>query len=136
MPSSISDLRQGLADALRTIPGLRVFELLPDNPNPPGVAISLDRVMYDSVFARGADEYEFTLHLFAARSDDRSAQVRLEEYIAGSGAYSVKAAVEADPSLTGSAHTVRVSEARNVGSQDRADGLSLLLVDFNVTIYA
>ena len=136
MPSSIADLRQGLADALRTIPGVRVYESVPDNPNPPGVAISFDRIAYDSVFARGCDEYEFVVHLFVARADDRSAQVRQEEYVAGTGPYSVKQAIEADPTLTGTAQTVRVSEARNLGSQDRADGTSLLLVDFTVTIHS
>jgi hypothetical protein len=136
MPSSISDIRQGLADALRTIPNLRVFDLVPDNPNPPGIVISLDRVMYDSVFARGCDEYEFILHLIVARADDRSGQIRLEEYVAGSGPHSIKAAVESDPTLTGTAQTVRVSEARNLGTQERADGLSLLLVDFIVTIHS
>ena len=136
MPSSISDLRQGLADALRTIPSLRVYELLPDNPAPPGVAIALERVLYDSVFARGADEFQFSLQLFVARADDRTAQVRLEEYLAGSGPYSIKTAVEADPTLGGVAQTVRVSAASNLGTQDRADGTSLLLVDFSVTIHA
>jgi hypothetical protein len=136
MPSSMSDLRQGLAEALRAIPSLRVYELLPDNPNPPGVAISLDRVVYDSVFARGCDEYEFTVHLFVARGDDRSAQVRIEDYVAGSGPSSIKAAIEADPTLGGVAQTVRVSEARNIGTQDRADGTSLMIVDFTVTIHS
>jgi hypothetical protein len=132
----MSDLRQGLAEALRAIPSLRVYELLPDNPNPPGVAISLDRVVYDSVFARGCDEYEFTVHLFVARGDDRSAQVRIEDYVAGSGPSSIKAAIEADPTLGGVAQTVRVSEARNIGTQDRADGTSLMIVDFTVTIHS
>jgi hypothetical protein len=132
----MSDLRQGLAEALRTIPSLRVYELLPDNPNPPGVAISLDRVVYDSVFARGCDEYEFTIHLFVARGDDRTAQVRIEDYIAGNGPSSIKAAIETDPTLGGVAQTVRVSEARNLGTQDRADGTSLMLVDFTVTIHS
>jgi hypothetical protein len=136
MPSPMSDLRQGLAEALRTIPSLRVYELLPDNPNPPGVAISLDRVVYDSVFARGCDEYEFTVHLFVARGDDRSAQVRIEDYVAGSGPSSIKAAIENDPTLGGVAQTVRVSEARNIGTQDRADGTSLMIVDFTVTIHS
>jgi hypothetical protein len=132
----MSDLRQGLAEALRTIPSLRVYELLPDNPNPPGVAISLDRVVYDSVFARGCDEYEFTIHLFVTRGDDRTAQVRIEDYIAGNGPTSIKAVIEADPTLGGVAQTVRVSEARNLGTQDRADGTSLMLVDFTVTIHS
>jgi len=136
MPSSISDLRARLAEALRTIPTLRIFEVLPDNPNPPGIAINLERVVYDSVFARGADEYEFTLRLFVARSDDRTAQIRIEEYVAGNGPSSVKAAIENDPTLGGVAQTIRVSEARNVGTQDRPDGTSLILVDFIVTIHS
>lgn len=131
MPAAIADLRAGLANNLRTIPGLRVYELIPDNPSFPAAVISLDRVAYDSTMARGADEIAFLVTLVVGRSDDRSAQTRLDTYLAGSGAQSVKTAIEADVTLGGAAMTCRVEEARNIATVD-----SLLLVDFSVTVYA
>lgn len=131
MPAAIADLRTGLGNNLRTIPGLRVYELIPDNPSFPAAVISLDRVAYDSTMARGADEITFIVTIVVGRADDRSAQTRLDTYLAGSGAQSVKTAIEADVTLGGAAMTCRVEEARNISTVD-----SLLLVDFSVTVYA
>lgn len=136
MPAAIADLRTGLSDALSTINGLRVYEVLPDNPNPPAATISLGRVAYDSTLARGCDMFEFTITVIVGRADDRTAQTRLEAYIAGSGSASVKTAVEDDPTLGGHAQVVRVSEAGNIATLDRADGTSFMIVDFAVTIHA
>lgn len=131
MPAAIADLRTGLGNNLRTIPGLRVYELIPDNPSFPAAVISLDRVAYDSTMARGADEMTFIVTIVVGRADDRSAQTRLDTYLAGNGAQSVKTAIEADVTLGGAAMTCRVEEARNISTVD-----SLLLVDFSVTVYA
>lgn len=136
MPAAISDIRAGLADALGTISGLRIHDVLPDNPNPPAATISLDRVTYDSVLARGADMYEFTITVLVSRADDRTAQTRLEQYIAGNGTTSIKQAVENDPTLGGIAQVARVSEARNLATIDRADGTSYLIVEFGLLIHA
>lgn len=136
MPAAIADLRSGLNAALATISGLRTYDVLPDNPNPPAATISLNRVAYDSTLSRGCDMFEFTITVIVARADDRTAQNRLESYIAGTGSSSIKTAVELDPTLDGSCQVVRVSEASNIATVDRADGSSYLIVDFSVTIHA
>lgn len=136
MPASISALRSGLATRLGNISGLRVYEVIPDNPNFPAAVIALDRVSYDSTFARGCDSFEFTVTLVVARADDRSAQNKLETYIAGTGAQSVKTVIEADPTLGGAAMDTRVTEAANVGTVNNPDGTSFLFVDFSVTVTA
>jgi hypothetical protein len=136
MPAAIADLRSGLATRLATISGLRVYPYIPDTPNFPAAVIRLVRVGYDSTLARGSDEIEFLITMAVGRADDRTAQVNIETYLAGSGATSVKTAVEGDPTLGGVALNTRVQEARNIATEDRGDGIGLLTVDFSVIVIA
>ena len=136
MPATIAELRTGLADALSAIAGFRVYQDIPDTPSTPCAVLELRRVSYDTVMARGADEYQFTVTMLSGRADDRTAQARVEAAVAGSGPQSIKAALEADPTLGGAAMTTRVMEAGGLQSFDRNDGLQLLGVEFQVSIYA
>jgi hypothetical protein len=136
MPAAISSLRAGLAANLATISGLRVYTVLTDNPQFPAALISLDRVEFDSTMARGCDSIEFTVTLVVARADDRSAQNKLETYLAGTGATSVKTAVESDVRLGGAAFDARVTAAEQIGTVNSPDGSTYLFVDFAVTVTA
>lgn len=136
MPAAISTLRAGLVNQLNAIAGLRTYEVIPDSPNFPAAVIALDRVLYDSTFARGCDSIEFTVTIVVGRGDDRTAQNRLETFIAGTGAGSVKTVIEADPTLGGAAMDARVTEANNVGTVNNADGSTFLFVDFQVVVTA
>lgn len=136
MPATIADLRTGLAAALGTISGLRIYEVVPEDPTPPGATIRLTSVSYDSTMCRGSDQFDFLVPVFVGRADDRTAQARLEQFIAGTGASSVKTAIEADPTLGGRCQVVTVTEAKNIGTQDQPNGMSYLVVDFAVTVHA
>jgi hypothetical protein len=136
MPAALSTLRAGIATALGSIANLRVYELVPDNPQHPSATVRVDRVSFDSTMARGSDEFEFIVTVVVGRADDRSAQTKLETYVAGTGSQSVKAALESDPTLGGVAMACRVQAAQNIGTLERADGTSLLAVDFIVSVYA
>lgn len=136
MPATISELRTGIGDALSTLAGLRSYEQIPDTPVTPCAIIELRRVNYDTTMARGADEYQFTITVLSGRADDRTAQTRVEAAVAGSGNASIKAAIESDPTLGGACMTARVLEAGGLQSYDRSDGLQLLGVEFQISIFA
>lgn len=136
MPATIADLRAGLAEAMSSLLRVRVYEQIPDQPQPPAAVIQLAGVTYDSTFARGSDDYTFTLLLISGRADDRTAQTRVEAWIAGHGDGSVKTAIEADPTLGGICGACRLTEATGLQTYDRADGTQLLGVEFTVTLYA
>jgi hypothetical protein len=121
--SSVSELRQGLATRLATIPNLRVSDVMVDAPRPPQAVIAPLRVDYDLNARRGADEYQFVITLIVGRADSRTAQNNLDAFIVG--ANSVKAAVEADRTLDGKANTCRVTEMRNYGAISVGDQLYL-----------
>jgi len=112
--SKLSDLRDGLADRMSTIRGLRTSATVPDAPRPPVAVVMPDRVVYDLNARRGADTFLFTIILLVGRADDRAAQNNLDAYIVGDS--SIKAAIEADRTLGGVANTCRVTEMNSYAS--------------------
>lgn len=101
-------LRQALAGALGTIPGLRTSAFVPGAPNPPVAIVGQWTAEYDQTMGRGFDRYLLTVRLIVAPTADRQAQERLDAFCASSGPSSIKAAVESDQTLGGVASTVRV----------------------------
>jgi hypothetical protein len=132
---SIADMRAGIAKNLRdNVPGLRVSETIPDQPNPPMAVVSLETVNYDQTFQRGMTEYLFTVSVLAGRVSERNAQARLDSYI-DPGSATVKTAIESDKSLGGKVFDVRVSEMSNIGAVNLGETI-YLGADFSVQVYA
>lgn len=133
---SIQKLREGIARNLRAkIPGLRVSENIPDQPNPPHAVVSLNSVNYDQTFQRGMTEYNFVISVLAGRVSERQSQRTLDSYISTSSTATIKAAVESDKTLDGDAFDVRVSEMTNIGAVNLGEVI-YLGADFNVQVYA
>ncbi|GIH29092.1 hypothetical protein Aph01nite_74020 [Acrocarpospora phusangensis] len=90
------EIRKALADAVRTpIPSLNCFGFVPDVVPPPAFYAGEVEIDFDKTFGRGMDEIQVTCRLLVSRADDRSGQALLDKYLAGSGEYSVKAALMA-----------------------------------------
>lgn len=111
---SVGDIRAGLAKQIQSIPGLRVTQVMVDNPQPPQAIVIPLRVDYDLNANRGADTYQFVITLMVSRADARTSQNAIDRYVVGPG--SVKAAIERDRTLGGAANTCRVTEMRNYGA--------------------
>lgn len=135
MPATIADLRAGLATAIAALSGVRVYQQIPDAPVAPAAIIELRGIEYDSTFARGADDYTFTVVLISGRADDRTAQLRLEGWMAGHGATSFKATVETDPTLGGICGATRVESVSGLQSVD-VNGVPHLTVEFSISLIA
>jgi len=95
------------------VAGLRVYDYMADAAAPPAAIVSLPRLVeYDAVAGRGADRIVVPITVLVGRVSDRAARDALSQYIAGTGASSIKTAVEgSDPTLGGIVQTVRVTEA-------------------------
>ena len=105
----LNAVMDGLGVRLRTIDGLRVFDYPPDKVSPPAAVIGFpDIVTYDAVYAGGADVTTIPVYVLIAPGTDRVRRDELARYAYRVGALSVKAAVEGDVTLGGSAQTVRV----------------------------
>lgn len=131
--ATISELRQGIADNLSSIYGLRVSPTMLDAPRPPVAMVYPDTVAYDLNANRGADTFTFIVYVLVGRADDRTAQNRLDAYVVGPD--SVKAAIEADRTLGGAADTLRVTSMENYQQVSIGDTV-YLAVEFMVEVVA
>lgn len=106
----IEDIRQGIALALKnTIPNAQCNGYLLDNPTSPAFEVELSGVVYDLGMSRGLDDYQFTVRGFVSSNIlDIAAQQTLDNWLRSTGTYSVKAGLEADPTLSGSCSSSRV----------------------------
>jgi hypothetical protein len=133
--ATFSGLRTALATQLATIRSLRTAATVPDNPAPPVAVVVPVNVEYDTSFGRGMDTYTFSVLLIVGRMSERSAQTTLDAYINPTGATSIKAAINADPTLGGACQSARVTNMVNYGSLIVGD-TEYLSADFQITIYA
>ncbi len=131
---SITDIRDGIATNLATISGLRTSAELPDQPNPPIAVVQLNNVTYDQAFQGGLVLYNFTITVIVGKVAERLAQQRLNAY-ASTGAGGVKAALQSDRTLGGSAFDVKLQEMTNIGAITLGEQ-QYLAAEFAAIVYA
>ena len=132
---SLVTLRQGIANNLATISGLRTSWFVPDNPSPPIAIVVPERVDYDVSFARGSDTFYLNVLIIGGRINERSAQSTLDAYLDSTGSASIKAAIESDKTLAGAAHSLRVTDWSGYGPLAIGDA-QYLTVTFRVVVNA
>ena len=128
-----SQVRDGLKTRLQTISGLRVFDTIPENPQPPAAVVGQLDLNFDIDNARGLDFASVEIYLLVQRFDLRSGQDKLDAYLAGSGASSIKAVIEGDKTLGGACSTLRVLSAE-AGTYESA-GILLLSYRYRISIW-
>ena len=99
---------------LATISGLRVADYSAQSINVPQAIVSLpsEPVEYDVAMGRGADRAVIPVRVLVAAVSDRASRDAAAGYVSGSGASSVKTAIEGtDPTMGGAVQTVRVTNA-------------------------
>ena len=101
-----------------TITDLRCYDYLLDDVEPPAFMVSMppgdDLSRYDAIL-NGVAWWTFQGLIVVGRGSDRAAQLELYDYLASSGARSLKAAIETDPTLAGNAHAVIVDKPSRFG---------------------
>jgi len=117
------------------VTGLRVYDYAADGAAPPAAIVALpETVEYDSVAGRGADRVVVPVTVLVGRVSDRAARDQLAAYVSGTGAQSVKSAIEGSGGdLGGVVHTVRVTMARV--DVVTIQGIEYLGASFDVEVY-
>jgi hypothetical protein len=95
MPT-VTQIRQGIADRLATIPDLNASASAPGQITPPAAVVfprPTNFVNYATSQAGGTNDYFFLVTLFVSRVDGTSGQDVLDPYVDPTGATSVYAAV-------------------------------------------
>lgn len=83
--------------ALTVIP----YDYVPDDVEVPCIYPESITTDFDQTMGRGTDKITVKLRLLCARTDDRAGQHNLYGFLAGSGASSIKAAIEAARGVPG-----------------------------------
>lgn len=106
----LGDVMDEVGTKLATITGLRVFAYPVATLTPPGVVIGYpESITYDETYGRGMDRMNPSAYVVVGRPTDRSTRDAIAPYVAGSGASSVKAALETGTNTA--YHTLRVVKA-------------------------
>jgi hypothetical protein len=121
MAATASQIVNGVKNRLATISGLRAFSYQPSQLNPPIAFPVITQVRYHGAMGGGMVTYEVTVYLIVGRYSDERAMSDLDDYIAFSGAKSLRAALEADQSLGGVAQNVVVASSTDISSVQQAD---------------
>jgi hypothetical protein len=130
---NVSNVRDGIKTRLQTISGLRVWDVIPDQVTPPGAVVGQLDFTFDIDNARGVDLANVDVYVIVQRMDARSGQNKLDGYLAGSGASSIKAAIEGDRTLGGTVNTLRVTRAE-AGTYLQGD-VTFLSYRYSLTIW-
>jgi hypothetical protein len=81
---------------LDTIGGLRCFGYPPDSITPPAAIVTYpEEIIFDSTYNRGADTVVLPVIVAVGKVHDRATRNLVDAYLAGSGAASIKAVIQA-----------------------------------------
>lgn len=135
MTITISSLRGGAQTALDTIAALRtVYDYVPDTaPATPSAIVGNVSIDWDDANARGLDRATFSVYVVVSRMSERSGADTLDSLLAGSGAGSVKTALESGGTLSGSCSTMRVTTASPISIS--MGGVEFFAYEYEVEAY-
>lgn len=92
---NIGDIMDEIGTAVNTIADIRVLPYSAITVTPPAAIIGWPSpYSFDTTMARGMDSMDFPVNIVVGKVDARSSRDRMSKYVEGSGADSVKAAIE------------------------------------------
>lgn len=134
MPATVSQVATGLKNALGTISGLRASAYQPEQLSPPAAYPVLNSVSYHRAFGGGDVEMFWSVYVIVGRYTDSRAFNDIDDYLAYSGAKSLRAALETDKTLGGVCNTLVVASSFAIQPQTQADA-EFLSVRVDVTVH-
>lgn len=78
--ASIAEVATGLASTISTATGLRCFDYIPEDVNPPACVVTIDSIE-PGAFKLGQMDMVFQATVLTARASDRAGQKALFEYM-------------------------------------------------------
>ena len=131
--TNVPGVRDAIKANLQTITNLRVYDLIPDVIVPPCAVVGQLDFTFDIDNQRGLDQASVDIFVIVQRISERTAQDKLDNFLAGSGNGSIKTAIESDRTLGGLVNTLRVISAES-GTYTSGDQ-SFLSYRYNLTIW-
>lgn len=125
-------IREGIAARLGTIPDFQVYATPPGSIVVPAGVVRRRNTSYDISFDETTDT-AWSVTAFVQFANNEAAAEHLDLYVSPTGDHSIKAAVDADPTLGGVVDFARVTSAEGERVTNYA-GIDYLSVDFNIEI--
>ena len=131
MANEIGDAKRGLATALAGIDGLRVFDYVPEGVHEfPAAIVRLESRESVETLGGGSVRGSMRVEMLVSAADARQAEDALLAFVEPSGASSVEAAANADPTWGGAVDDGRLVRVDNVGRR-KVGGASCVGADFH-----
>lgn len=128
----VSTVRAGLKAAVApVIP--RVFDYVPDQVPTPCAVVGNLTLVFDQAQNRGLDLAQVDIIIIVSRMNERGAQDKLDGFLAGSGAGSIKAALTTNLTLNGAISTLRVVRAAPITLE--VSGVTFFAYQYELEIY-
>lgn len=135
--ATIPEIADALETALKTINGLRTAPYLADSVTPPMALVAIEYVVYHGAFGYSDVVHTFTIFVVVGRSSDRAGLKAMEGFMSSSGATSIRAALEADPTLGEVVSTLIVEKSGPpIQLAIGQSGALYISVPFTVTVHA
>jgi hypothetical protein len=133
MAATATQVLTGLKNRLATISGLRTFSYQPSQINPPIAFPVINQVNYHRAMGGGLVVFDCVVYVIVGRYTDDRANQDLDDYLAFSGAKSLRAAIEADETLGGVAQSLTVASSTDITSVSQGDA-EFLQIATQVTV--
>lgn len=131
--STLANVRAGLAFNLAAISGLHVDAYEPANVVTPHAWVGSPEIRYDDTMARGSDTHVYPITLAVSIGHGSTADQALEAFLDSAGDSSIKAALEADVTLSDAAQSLRVVSC-SASSLFSVESLTYVAVTFQVEV--
>lgn len=133
MAATASQVVLGLKNRLATITGLRTFSYQPSQINPPVAFPVINQVNYHRAMGGGLVVFDCVVYVITGRYTDDRANADIDDYLAFSGAKSIRAALEGDETLGGVAQSLTVASSTDITSVSQGDS-EFLQIATQVTV--
>lgn len=134
--ADLADIREGLALNLQAIPDLQVSAYLLSRPTPPTVMVGGPEEISWLEEYGGRPNWTLPVIVYTGMATDVGAQKLLDRYLAPDGLESIRAAIEADPTLGGAVADLAVTSTTGYRTYLVGGGDVLYLgAEWSVTVY-
>lgn len=134
MPATASEVLVGLKNRLATISGLKTYSYQPSQIIAPPYGFPIiNQVNYHRAMGGGLVVYDCVVYVITGRWTDDRANADIDDYLAYSGAKSIRAALEGDETLGGVAQSLTVATATDITALAQADA-EFLQIATQVTV--
>ena len=132
----MAQIRDGLKTTVSNISDLRCYDVIPDNAiNFPVALFIPTNIEFDLAMQRGTDLYTFDMIVAVQRTDARTAQDKLDEFVSGSGSKSIRQIIFNNKTLGLADTDARVVNMTNYSADFNLNGIDGIGANFEIEVY-